>query len=117
MRNPRWLMMLLRALAAVQIVVGIAFWTGHWFGLRGLHMAVGTLFVLVLWTIAILALRAKRATPLAVTALVWGVVIAGFGMTQQGLLIGDLHWIVRVLHLATAVAAMPMAERLMRSTS
>ena len=32
-------------------------------------------------------------------ALVWGAVVAWFGMAQQGLLIGEWHWIVRVLHL------------------
>jgi hypothetical protein len=33
-------------------------------------------------------------------------------MTQQGLLPGSLHWIVRVAHLVIGLAAMPLAERL-----
>ena len=34
------------------------------------------------------------------------------GMTQQAILPGDLHWIVRVMHLVIGLAAMPIAERL-----
>jgi len=38
--------------------------------------------------------------------------VLAFGMTQQGILIGSLHWVVRVLHLAVGLAALPVAERL-----
>ena len=105
--------MFMRFAMAVQIILGIGFWTGHWSGLVNVHMAVGVLFVLALWVIAVQALT--RAKGLAAFALLWGVVIVAFGMTQQRLLIGDLHWIVRVLHLAVGLAAMPIAERLVGS--
>ncbi|MGH7617149.1 MAG: hypothetical protein ACREPM_07980 [Gemmatimonadaceae bacterium] len=111
------LLKLLRGLAAVQLIVGIGFWTGHWFGLRMFHMTVGVLFVLVLWSIAVIALRAKRATSLAVGTIAWGLLVAALGAMQQQLLIGDWHWTIRVLHLGTAVAALPMAERLGRSAT
>jgi hypothetical protein len=104
----------LRVLAAVQIILGIAFWTGHWYSLVNLHRMGGVLFVVTFWVIALMALRAKRAAGLAVFALVWGVVIAGLGFVQQRLLIGDLHWIIRALHLVIAMSAMPLAERLAR---
>jgi hypothetical protein len=107
---------LLRALAAAQLVVGIGFWTGHWFGLRTLHITLGVAFVLVLWIVAGLSLREGRARALAAFALVWGVVVAALGMAQQRLLIGDLHWTIRVLHLATAIVAMVFAGRLGQPT-
>ena len=116
-RFARPLMVLLRVLGGVQVVVGIGFWTGHWFGLRSFHMMVGSLFVLSLWAIAGIALNRRQAVGLAIFAILWGVVIAGFGVTQQRFLIGDLHWIVRVTHLAIAMAAMPLAERLARSAA
>jgi hypothetical protein len=80
-------------------------------------MMVGSLFVLGLWAIAGIALAARQSTALAIVAILWGALIAGFGATQQGILIGDLHWIVRVTHLVMAVAAMPVAERLVRSAA
>jgi hypothetical protein len=107
-------LIILRILAAAQLILGVAFWTGHWYRLVNLHRMVGMLFVLTLWVIAFMALRAKRAVGLAAFALVWGVVIAGVGFIQQRLLIGDLHWIVRVAHLVIAMSAMPLAERLAR---
>ena len=79
MRLTRSLLVALRVLAAALVIIGVGFWTGHWFGLRPVHMALGTLFVVVLWSLAVIALVARRATGLAVFALVWGAVIAGFG--------------------------------------
>ena len=63
---------------------------------------------------SVLARVKKSNVGLAVFAIVWGVVIAGFGMAQQTLLVGDMHWIIRVLHLVIAISAMPIAERLAR---
>lgn len=117
MRFARSLLNLLRALGGALIILGISFWTGHWAGLIPLHRAIGSIFVLTLWTIAALALKERRAMRLAVFSIVWGVVIAEVGFIQQRVLIGDLHWIVRVLHLAIALASMPMAERLTRGTT
>ena len=107
-------LIVLRLLAALQVTLGIAFWTGHWYNLVGLHRMGGVLFVVTLWLIALMAMRAKRAVGLATFALAWGIVIAALGFAQQRLLIGDLHWIVRVAHLVIAMCAMPLAERLAR---
>jgi len=115
-RFARPLMMVLRVLAGVQVVIGLGFWSGHWYGLRSFHMMIGSLFVLGLWAIAGIAINARQSTALAGFAILWGALIAGFGAMQQGILIGDLHWIVRITHLVMAMAAMPVAERLVRST-
>lgn len=112
MRTNHPLVMLMRLLAAVQIVLGIGFWNGYWYSLVKVHMAVGSIFVLTLWAIAILALAGRRSTRLAAAAIVWGLVVAWFGMAQRGLMIGDYHWIIRILHLVIAMASMPFAERL-----
>ena len=112
MGASRGLLMFMRAAAAVQLILGIGFWTGNWAGLMNIHMLIGVLYVLALWSLAGMALSQRRAAGLAVFALVWGVVIAGLGMTQRGIMAGDLHWVIRVLHLVISLAAMPMAERL-----
>jgi len=114
MRFAKPLLILFRVLALVLVVLGVGFWTGHWVGFIPLHRSLGVLFVLTLWAIAIIALvngTARRG--LAAFAIVWGVVIAALGMTQQRLLVGDFHWIVRVLHLAVAMYAMHMVGVLM----
>jgi hypothetical protein len=106
------LLVFMRAAMAVQVILGIAFWTGHWKNLVNAHMAIGALFVLALWVIAGIAAARRRPGGLVVLGFVWGVVVLALGMTQQRILIGDLHWIIRVLHLVVGIVAMPIAERL-----
>jgi hypothetical protein len=104
--------MIMRVAMALLVILGIGFWTGHWRGLVNLHMMIGILFVLCLWIISGAAIAQKKQTGLAAFGLLWGLVIVALGMTQTRLLVGDLHWIVRVLHLAVGIAALPIAERL-----
>ncbi len=110
--SPRALLVLLNFCIALQLVIGIALWMGYAKGLRDAHMALGVVFVVLLWAIAGFALAKRHRPGLAVLAIVWGFVIAGFGMVQAGLLVGDLHWVVKVAHLVIGLAAMPMGELL-----
>lgn len=112
MNVSRMLGMFMRLAMAVQLILGIGFWTGHWVGLVNLHMAIGALFVLAFWVIAGIAIAQKKPAGLAVFAFLWGVVVFGVGMAQRGILVGDLHWIIRVVHLVIGIAAMPIAEKL-----
>jgi hypothetical protein len=112
MSVSRILLVFMRAAMAVQVILGIGFWTGHWAGLVNAHMAIGALFVITLWVIAGIAAAHGRPGRLVALGFVWGVVVLALGMTQQRILTGDLHWIIRVLHLVVGIAAMPIAERL-----
>jgi hypothetical protein len=112
MSISRILLVFMRAAMAVQVIVGIGFWTGHWVNLVNVHMAIGSLFVISLWVIAGIAGAHGQPGRLVAFGFVWGVVVLALGMTQQGILVGSLHWIIRVLHLAVGIAAMPIAERL-----
>jgi hypothetical protein len=104
--------MLIRAFGVVQIVIGIAIWMGY--GLRPpvIHMALGLMFVLALWILAILGAQTRAGAPLVASLLVWGALTAVFGMAQAAILPGPHHWIIRVLHLLVGVAAMGQAEAL-----
>jgi hypothetical protein len=113
----RLALLLLRIAAGVQVVLGIGFWTGHWTQAIPVHRTIGMVFVLLLWIIAVVALARRANIGLAVFAIVWGLVIAGFGFSQQHILVGSGHWIVRVAHLVIALSAMPIAERLARARS
>lgn len=116
MRLARAFLNLLRLLFLVQLVLGIIIWAGHGAGLINAHMIVGVLFVIALWTIAIVALTRRRAVGLAIFAIIWGLVIAGFGGAQVGMLPGSSHWIIRVVHLLIAIVALPIGERLARES-
>ena len=108
----RALLMFMRLAMLIQIVVGIGLWTGHLYSLVDVHQTIGMLFVLALWVIAVIAMVQRRGIGLSLFAIAWGVLVAGFGFAQHGILPGDFHWVIRVLHLAIGMASMPIAERL-----
>jgi hypothetical protein len=113
MKLTRVLLTLMRIAGTVQVILGIGFWTGHWYGAVPVHMTNGILFICLLWALAVIALVQRRAVGLALFAIVWGVAIAMLGFTQTGILAGsEWHWVVRVVHLAIGIAAMPIGERL-----
>jgi hypothetical protein len=104
--------LLVRAVWVIQLVLGLAFWTGNATGLVDLHMLLGFLFVLGLWTMAALAARARVRPGLVALAAAWGLVVPVLGLNQQQLLPGSAHWLIEVLHLLVGVVAMGLSEAL-----
>lgn len=107
--------MLARLLGAVQILGGLAMWFGFATGAVAFHTAVGSLFVLLMWVVALIALffLSKRAIP--IFTLLWGGFVLWFGMAQTTLLVGSGHWVVRLAHLLVGVAAIGLVESLSKA--
>lgn len=107
------LLILMRIGAVVQTVLGIGFWTGHWYAALPVHMTNGIIYVVLFWTLAVIALFQRRVIGLALFSIVWGFAIAMLGFSQHRILAGsDWHWIVRVVHLVIGWSAVAIAERL-----
>lgn len=104
--------MLLRLCFLVLLVLGILVWTGHAKNLVNLHMAIGSIFVLGLWLLALLGANAKVGVGLVVNAAIGGFIVLGLGMTQRAVMTGDMHWLVRVVHLLVGVAALGISEQI-----
>lgn len=107
--------MVLRVCALAAITLGVLFWTDNALALRQVHMTLGILVVLALWALAVALLFARGiGTPLraglAVGAVVAGALLAVVGMTQERLLPGSQHWIIQVVHLGLALAAVALGE-------
>jgi hypothetical protein len=105
----RILLALLRVLGAVQLLLGICFWLGYAVTWIPAHMAIGSVFVVVLWIIGIVGAQNGAGAGAAIGAFGWGLLVAAIGMIQQRMLIGDMHWVIRVTHLVVALAALPLA--------
>ena len=103
---------LIRLTGLIQIVLGLTFWIGYAFNLIPLHMLVGSVLVLALWVLAVLAARGGVSLGFVVLAIVWGVITLALGMTQTQLLPGAFHWVIEVLHLVVGLAAMGLGDRL-----
>jgi uncharacterized membrane protein HdeD (DUF308 family) len=110
------LQMLARLLGVVQILIGIAMWFGMATGMVALHTALGSMFVLVVWIIAGIALFALPQRTLPFLTLVLGAMVLWMGMAQVTMLPGDMHWLVRVLHLLLGVATLGVVESLCAKT-
>ncbi len=98
----------------VQLVLGGLFWTGNQLQLIPLHMLNGVLLVLGLWALAGIAAVARVDARWVAVAVVWGVLTVALGMTQAQILPGDVHWVVRVVHLLVGLAAVGQSEGLAR---
>jgi hypothetical protein len=106
--------MVLRITGLANIVLGLFFWSGHAFNLVPVHMLLGILLVLSLWTLAGLAAAARVSAGIVVFAIIWGFVVPALGFTQDSLVTGDAHWVIRVLHLLVGLSAMGLGETLAR---
>jgi hypothetical protein len=103
---------IVRVAGTVQLVLGTLFWTGRAYTYVPLHIVSGAVIVLTLWTLAVLALVARTRRGLAVFGLLWGLALPALGMRQATLLVGPMHWIVRVIHLLMGFSAMGVAGTL-----
>jgi hypothetical protein len=101
-----------RVAGVVQILLGLSIWIGPGLRYFSLHIQVGFLIVVGLWILAILALIVRGRPALAVFALVWGLALPAFGMAQAAILVGPLHWIIRVIHLLMGLIALGTADAL-----
>jgi uncharacterized membrane protein YuzA (DUF378 family) len=106
--------MTVRLCFVVLIVLGILFWTGRADSLIPLHQFLGFVLVLALWTLAVLAARRHVPVVLVAIAILWGILLPIFGLTQAGIVPGSVHWIVQVFHLLVGLAAVGQAENLAR---
>jgi len=109
----------LRISALLGLILGILFWTNtsdpgnvpQSFSTLGLiHIVLGILVVLSLWTLGIA--QGLRGGPfgLAVATFVWGLITLAVGLFQVNLLPGSAHWVIQVIHLILGLGAIGLGE-------
>lgn len=96
------------------VVLGILFWTGHAMSLLPLHMALGGLFVVCMWVLAVLGFLAPGNRAFALLVLVWSLIVPALGVTQLRLLPGSDHWVIQAIHLLVGLIAMGLGHSLAR---
>src|SRR5215510_1301472 len=99
MNLPTILKGLIRLSGVAALVLGLAFWFGYAGSFIRLHMVLGIFLVLSLWALGGIAWWEGVRRDLISFVVVWGVVIWVFGVTQDQVLPGGLHWLVEVGHL------------------
>ena len=111
MAMARIIVMVLRACAAIELVLGILFWIGQVPSLVPLHMLLGFVVVLCVWALGLLqATAAPGGWGIAAGAIIVGLVLIWLGLSQGGLLPGANHWVIQVAHLVVAILALGVGE-------
>jgi hypothetical protein len=106
-----------RVTGLVLIVLGLLLWAGVATAIKPIHMLIGIVLVVALWTTAVLALRAGARPVLPVIALAWGLLLVVFGMSQESILPGTGHLGVQVAHLLAGIVAIGLGEALVAAGS
>ncbi len=94
------------------LLLGVLFWAGQALAFVTLHMALGVILVLALWTLAGLAFRAGVDRATVAIAVAWGFVLPILGVVQLTLPPGGGYGFVRVLHLVVGLGAIAQSESL-----
>ena len=94
----------------IELVLGILFWTGNADSLQIVHIVIGILVVLSLWTLGIAQGLQGGSFGLALATFVVGFLLALVGLFQTRWLIGPNHWIIQVIHLLLGLSAIGLAE-------
>lgn len=100
----------LRITGALQVILGVLFWTGNAGSLVPVHMVSGSILVVALWFLAFQVIQSGANPGLGYVAILWGLLTVGLGMTQTGILPGPYHWVIQVLHLLVGIAAMGLGN-------
>jgi hypothetical protein len=112
MSLPTIVQRLVSIFALVTLGIGIWIWTGYGVLYVPWHIRLGFLLVLLLWTAALLAARAGAPIGQVALAMILAALLPVVGLTQARLLIGPLHWIIQVIHVLLAIAAVAITQRL-----
>jgi hypothetical protein len=86
------------------LISGVLFWTGAALNLVSMHMLLGFLSVAALWIVAVgQALTKGGSWITCAAAIVIGALTTYVGIYQKSLMVGPMHWIIQVLHLALGI--------------
>jgi hypothetical protein len=108
--------MVLRICALAALILGILFWTDNAKGLTLVHMLLGFAVVISLWVLGIAQGLRGGSFGLALSTFVVGLLLAFVGLFQTRWLTNDMHWIIQVIHLVLALAAIGLGEMISATT-
>lgn len=101
---------IIRVGVLIELVLGILFWTGNADSLQIVHIVIGILVVLSLWTMGIVQGLQGGSFGLALATFVLGFLLALLGLFQKGWLVEQYHWVIQVIHLLLGLSAIGLAE-------
>jgi ABC-type multidrug transport system permease subunit len=93
----------------IALIPGLLFWIVN-INLTAFHILFGLIVAIALLIVGIIAVSTRGLRAWGIAAIVYTAILPIFGLTQSGLLVGDLHWLIRSLHLLVGIGAMALAS-------
>jgi hypothetical protein len=95
---------ILRLAGSVALVLGLLIWAFQFDNITNIHMLFGLLVTLALLVISLLAAFTRGLRLLGIIGIVYTFILPLLGVNQETLLIGNLHWLIQVIHILGALA-------------
>ncbi|HEY6999991.1 MAG TPA: hypothetical protein VH851_18790 [Candidatus Binatia bacterium] len=103
--------MVLSLAGLLALILGLLFWTGSALNLVSLHMLLGFLAVGALWIVGVAqALTRFGSWIIAIVAIVVGALMVVLGLIQSSLMVGEFHWVIRIVHLLLGLLTIGMGH-------
>ena len=97
-----------RVVATIATFAAVAFGLGTYThaNFTDIHMLLGLIVALALLILALLATLTSGMRRLGALGIAYAFLVPVFGVTQQMILAGNLHWLVETLHLGVGFGAL-----------
>ena len=99
-----------RIIATIAALVAVAFGMGTYThaDFTDIHMLFGLIVALALLILAVMAVFTSGLRKLGAIGIVYALIVPIFGVTQQMILVGNLHWLVETAHLVVGFGALAL---------
>jgi hypothetical protein len=90
------------------LVLGLLFWIAQVDDIN-IHMLFGLTVALALLVLSIVMVATRGTRLLGAVGIVYALILPVFGLTQSGILIGSMHWLIQAAHLLVGLGALALA--------
>lgn len=90
------------------LLLGLLDWIAN-IDLINIHMLFGLIVTLTLLVMSIIAVSTRGMRIWGVAGIVYALIVPVFGLTQSGILIGNLHWLIQTAHMLVGIGAIVLA--------
>jgi hypothetical protein len=92
----------------VALLLGLLDWIAN-IDLINIHMLFGFIVALTLLVMSIIAVSTRGMRIWGIAGIVYALIVPVFGLTQSGMLIGNLHWLIQTAHMLVGIGAIVLA--------
>lgn len=99
---------ILRIAGLGALVLGLLFWFAQ-LNVINIHMLFGLTVALALLVISLMAVFRKGTRLMGAIGIVYALILPVFGLNQEFMLIGSMHWLIQVAHMLVGIGALALA--------